>query len=108
MAILRESARGRDCQARLPDVCCGDPATVVLGHLNGAGLGIKADDIFGAFVCYKCHHWLDGGYTQGDYTVECRNYEHFLAMVRTQKIWRKEGLLLIKGEKFDGNGFPDW
>ncbi|NOR64927.1 MAG: DUF1364 family protein [Candidatus Scalindua sp.] len=110
MTILRKSARDRECQARLSNVCNYDKATTVLAHLNGAGIGIKQDDIFGAFVCSSCHAWLDGGYTEGDYTVECRDHEHMLAMVRTQGIWRKEGLLLIKGEKtdVDGDGFPDW
>lgn len=110
MAILRESAKGRDCQARLPEICNFDKSTTVLGHLNGAGMGIKKDDIFGAFVCSSCHAWLDGGYTRYDYTIECRDHEHMMAMIRTQEIWRKEGLILIKGEKpdTDGDGFPDW
>lgn len=59
-AITR-SARGRDCQIRLPGICSFDPEQTVFAHirLNGiSGFGIKAPPI-GSFACYPCHMHCD-------------------------------------------------
>lgn len=64
MSKIRESARGEDCQIRLPGVCNHDPATVVWAHASGSaagkGMGMKAPDILGAYACYACHMAVDG------------------------------------------------
>lgn len=60
--ILRQLARGKPCQVRYPGICNGDPETVVLAHVNLAGikgLGIKAPDICGAWACSACHAVYD-------------------------------------------------
>lgn len=58
---LREFAKGRECQIRLP--CCnGDPATVVLAHyrLSGlCGMGSKPENLIGAHSCSACHDAVD-------------------------------------------------
>jgi len=36
-----ESARGQECQVRIPGICSHDPETVVFAHLNGGGMGMK-------------------------------------------------------------------
>ena len=62
MTDLRKLARGRDCLVRLPIVCNGNPETTVLAHYRLAGLsgmGIKADDLFGAWACSSCHNYID-------------------------------------------------
>lgn len=56
---LTQSANHESC------VSCGaDDGTIVWAHsnqyLHGKGRGIKAHDIFGAYLCHKCHGWLDG------------------------------------------------
>ena len=55
---LKKSARDAPC------VSCGiDNGTTVWAHSNelkhGKGTGIKAHDIFGAYLCYKCHSDFD-------------------------------------------------
>ena len=57
---LREAARGRPCQIRIPGVCVDDRATTVLAHyrLNG-GVGLKPPDICGAWACSWCHDAVD-------------------------------------------------
>ena len=80
---IRESARGQPCEVRVLGVCNSDPATVVLAHLNGAGTGIKAHDIHGAYACSACHAWLDGGYVRTS-DRETRDLYHLQGMVRTQ------------------------
>lgn len=57
---LRESAKHESC------VSCGaDDGTIVWAHsneqLHGKGMGIKAHDLFGAYLCYACHIKYDTG-----------------------------------------------
>jgi hypothetical protein len=55
---LTESARNESC------VSCGsDDGTIVWAHSNelehGKGISIKAHDLFGAYLCWKCHSDFD-------------------------------------------------
>jgi hypothetical protein len=56
---LTQSAKHESC------VSCGaDDGTIVWAHSNssrhGKGMGIKAHDLFGAYLCHKCHREFDG------------------------------------------------
>lgn len=56
-----KAARGRDCQVRLPG-CKNDTQTVVLAHyrLSGTcGVGIKPNNLQGAWCCSYCHDIAD-------------------------------------------------
>lgn len=62
MTDLRQLARGRECEVRLPGICNHDPATTVLAHyrLSGlSGMGIKPLDILAAYSCSSCHDACD-------------------------------------------------
>ena len=55
---LTQSAKHEAC------VSCGaDDGTIVWAHSNmqrhGKGMGIKAHDLFGAYLCHKCHADFD-------------------------------------------------
>lgn len=55
---LTQSAKHESC------VSCGaDDGTVVWAHSNeqfhGKGMGIKAHDLFGAYLCHRCHNQYD-------------------------------------------------
>lgn len=57
---LTESARNESC------VSCGvDDGTIVWAHSNkyrhGKGRGMKAHDLFGAYLCNQCHILFDNG-----------------------------------------------
>lgn len=91
---LRDSARGRDCQIRIPGICNFNPETVVLCHLNGGGSGTKHSDLFGAFGCSDCHSAVDGR-IKTEYSKAELDLMLLEAMVRTQKIWLDEGLVKI-------------
>lgn len=59
---LRNAARGRPCQVRLPGICNHNPETTVLAHYRMAGLsgmGMKAPDLCGAWACSACHTHVD-------------------------------------------------
>ena len=59
---LRQYARDKECQIRLPGVCSFDTSTTVLAHLRHigiSGIGLKAHDILGAHACWNCHTYVD-------------------------------------------------
>lgn len=62
MTNLRQQARDRGCQVRIPSVCNHNSATVVLAHvrLSGiSGIGRKSPDLLGAWACSACHAYID-------------------------------------------------
>jgi len=96
MTPIRKSAKGQQCQVRVPGVCNNNPDTVVLAHLNGGGMGAKAGDHEAAYCCSDCHAWLDGGYAQTT-PKELRDLWHLEAVIRTQRLLIEQGLIEIKG-----------
>jgi len=91
------SAKGQPCQVRIPGVCRETPEhdTTVLAHLNGGGMGGKHSSIHGAYACAECHTWLDGGYIKEGRVKTVRDLWHLEAVIRTQQIMIKEGVLKI-------------
>jgi hypothetical protein len=57
---LTQSAKHESCVA-----CGADDGTICWAHSNeqmhGKGMGIKAHDLFGAFLCHRCHTKYDQG-----------------------------------------------
>ena len=94
---IRQSARGQQCTVGVPHICNGNPETVVLAHLNGAGMGAKHSDIHGAFACSDCHEFLDGGYVRYDVTRDERDLLHYQAIIKTQQILIEQGFIQVKG-----------
>jgi hypothetical protein len=92
---LRNAAKGRPCMVRLPDICNHNPETTVLAHIRMAGLsgmGIKADDLLGAWACSSCHDAID----RRSHTDLDRDYvrlAHLEGMARTIAQLRKEDLI---------------
>lgn len=94
MGKLRQSARGQECLVRIPGICNGDPATVVLAHVGGAGMGRKQPDILGAFACAACHDEID---RRTRYmSPDDARLAHYEGVMRTQLYWIEAGLI---GEK---------
>ncbi len=94
MSKLRKSARGQSCLIRIPGVCNWNPETTCLCHYNGGGMGMKMDDMEGAFGCSDCHAAVDGkptvkhGFSPADIKLM------FLeAGIRTRDFWRKNGFI---------------
>jgi len=60
---LLDSARGESCVA-----CGAQDMTVVAAHSNdyrdGKSFGMKAEDIYIAHLCLRCHQWYDGEYAR--------------------------------------------
>jgi hypothetical protein len=95
MANLREEARGRDCQLRIPVICNFNPETTVLAHYRLAGTcggGMKPSDEQGAWGCSACHDAIDSR-TKTEYTRDELRLMHAEGVFRTQAILRSEGKL---------------
>ena len=81
-------------------MCNGDPATVVLCHLPGGGMGGKQHDLFGAYGCSDCHRVVDGepAVFQGEYIPRNDIYLWFCEGVfNTQQILLDEELISVRG-----------
>ena len=64
MSKITKAAEGKDCTARIPNVCDHDSTKTSWAHINsirwGAGRSHKAPDICGLIACDSCHHVIDG------------------------------------------------
>lgn len=98
MSKITESARGEECQVRLPFICSHDPSQTVLSHANGSaagkGVGMKAPDYLGAYSCAPCHDCYERrikpppGWTHDDVKIAFAE-----GVFRTQILMEKKGLL---------------
>ncbi|TDF41921.1 DUF1364 domain-containing protein [Alteromonadaceae bacterium M269] len=92
---LRNSARGQECQLRIPGICNHNPETTVLAHVGeDSGMGMKASDLEAAFGCSACHDAIDGKVKTGFSKTEldlfaCRGAE------RTRKLWVSSDLIKV-------------
>ena len=92
---LRKQAKGRGCTVRLPGVCNHNSETVVLAHIRMpsiSGMGLKADDLLGAWACSACHDAID----RRAHTDLDRDYvrlAHLEGMVRTIAQLRAEDIV---------------
>jgi hypothetical protein len=80
---------------RLEGICNHNSETVVLAHirLSGvSGMGIKADDLLGAWACSACHDAIDRRF-RTDLDRDYVRLAHLEGMVRTIAQLRKEGLI---------------
>ncbi|KZN64039.1 hypothetical protein N473_15720 [Pseudoalteromonas luteoviolacea CPMOR-1] len=99
-SAIRESAKGKECQVRLPGICNHDSSTVVLAHVGGgSGIAQKCDDIHSTYICSACHDVIDGRagpVLLSEVTIRLYTLE---AMIRTQRIFLKLGLIQVPDEQ---------
>ncbi len=102
MSKITKSAKGEECQIRIPLVCNFDNSTTVFCHINGGGGGMKQPDTEGAYGCSKCHDTVDFRVSPPDmsraYIDSTKLYHHEGAM-RTRKILIDKGLITIEGKQ---------
>ena len=71
-----------------------DNETVVFAHLNGAGMGLKALPIHGAYLCLNCHDIYDGRKTvDPPYKTKDLELEMLRAIINTQRLMAKTGII---------------
>ena len=89
MTNLRRLAIGRECTIRLPG-CNTEPCCLAHFRMIGlSGMGMKSEDVFGAWSCANCHTKVD---TDGRGDVEVQ-LDFAKAVFRTQAQLVKEGKL---------------
>ena len=94
---IRDYARAKHCTVRYPGICNGNPETSVLSHDNGAGMALKHSDLFGAISCSDCHNETDGVTSILDPIIRLNFF--LLAIMRTQALLLRDGLIFLKGQK---------
>ena len=94
MSKITQSAKGKDCTIRIPGVCNGKSETVVHCHLNGGGMAIKVNDVFGARGCSACHDVVDFRVKTEFSRTEIKLMHHE-GVVRTQQQLMDEGLIKV-------------
>lgn len=96
MSKITLSARNEECTVRLAGICNHNPETVVFAHINGVrfghGMGLKANDIHGAYACSACHDALDRR-THTDLSKDFLKLSHYEAMIETQLKLIQKGLI---------------
>lgn len=95
MSKIRKSARGQNCQVRIPNVCNFNPETVIHAHMSGGGMGKKVNDIFGSRCCSNCHDVVDGR-VKSTFPREIIHNFFTDGVFRTQQQLFDEGLIIIK------------
>jgi len=88
---LRQQARGRPCQIRVPSICNDNAETTVGCHYRMAGLsgiGSKPHDLFIAWGCSACHAYVDT-HKRDEYAKLC----FAEGVLRTQAILLEEDLI---------------
>ncbi len=82
---------------RIPGVCNHNPETTVWAHSNagadGKGMGLKAHDCFGAYLCSACHDEYDGRTHQTDLSHDELQEMFYKAMRASWLILFREGVL---------------
>lgn len=79
---------------RQPGICNGNPETTVLCHLRMVGLtgmGMKANDLLGAWGCSSCHTYCDTHGIDGRTAL-------LEGMARTQAYLLNTGLIDISAQ----------
>ena len=95
MSKLTKLAKGRECQVRLP--CCNyNTETTVLAHYRLAGtcgMGMKPNDLQGAWACSACHDEIDR--RTRNFDIDFVRLAHAEGIMRTIDILVKDGYLEI-------------
>ena len=91
---LRQLARGRECQIRIPGCCNGDNETTVGCHyrLGGlSGIGLKPHDLFIAWGCSDCHQAVD--------SLKCLGWSSDqIMLMHAEGVFRTQAILLAEEE----------
>ena len=80
---------------RLEGICNHNPETTVLAHIRlpgVSGMGLKADDLLGAWACSSCHDACDRR-SNTDLDRDYVRLAHLEGMARTIAQLRKEELV---------------
>lgn len=91
--VIRESARGKDCQVRLAGICNHNSSTVILAHIRlNTGIGKKASDLLASYCCASCHDEVDRR-TRKIASLDMVKVAFYEGVFRTQQMMLDDGLV---------------
>ncbi len=97
MSKITASARGEDCQVRIPGVCTFDPEKTIWSHCRhgaaGKGKSIKALDVAGAYACTACDACYDQMQGAKGMTREQIDLDWFMGHMRSLVLLAQKGLI---------------
>ena len=95
---IRQSARLKECQVRIPGICSFDDTETILAHKNGAGMAMKSNDSHGAYCCHNCHAEIDSiyGNRKSEFSDDEILIMFYEGIFRTQLILIEENLIIVK------------
>ena len=81
---------------------CAGPETTVYAHIplpDNSGMGMKPDDVCGAYACAICHDLLDG--RRPGLSKDSADWYFYAlrGMARTMRAMYESGIITIKGTK---------
>lgn len=84
---LRQGAKGKPCQIRIPGYCTGVAEETVLAHYRmQTGAGMKPPDSRGAHGCRVCHDIVDFRLSTSDFSNAEIRLMHAEGVFRTQEL----------------------
>jgi len=94
---IRASARGEDCQVRIPSICNFNPETTILAHVgSNKVMGGKCSDLESTYCCSQCHAAIDGQMMATSWgAIELKLWAKEGAE-RTREILVSKGLITVK------------
>jgi len=97
VSAITESARGEECQVRIPGVCTFDLEKTIWSHARhasgGKGKSIKAFDVCGAYACTACDAAYDQMIGVKHMTREQVDLDWFHGHLRSLVILKRKGLI---------------
>ena len=93
---ITQSARGEECQIRIPFICNHNSETTVFCHADGGGMGMKSPDCEGAYGCSACHDVVDGRVKPTSLMWYEIDLDFYAGQRRTRAILIEKGLLILK------------
>lgn len=93
-----DEARHHPCQ-----LCSNDDGTVVAAHSNqgrhGKGMSIKANDVFVAYLCARCHMIIDQGSEAKSVREHMWNVAHQRSIPLFAHLLNAEGQQLLEDDR---------
>lgn len=99
MSKITDSAKGKECLIRIPQVCSFDDAETIAAHVRIAGLcgtGIKPEDALTIRACFACHQAIDNVNRPKWLKQDELNLYILEGLARTINAYIQEGLLKYK------------
>lgn len=98
MSKITDSARGESCEIRLSGVCRNSSNVCwchAIGQAAGKGIGMKVNDLLGAYGCQDCHDVYDRRVFVDHLTRIEIEHSFYEGVIRSQRKLIEKGLVKV-------------